>query len=47
MKAAFFLEERDIMALGCSPWLTKLHYAFQVRTCCTYISMLCDISPFF
>lgn len=25
----FFEEERDIMALSNSPWITKLHYAFQ------------------
>ena len=27
--AAFFSEERDIMAHNSSPWLTKLDYAFQ------------------
>ncbi|UYV61321.1 CIT [Cordylochernes scorpioides] len=27
--AAFFAEERDIMANAASPWLTKLHHAFQ------------------
>ncbi|XP_056008615.1 citron Rho-interacting kinase-like isoform X2 [Ostrea edulis] len=26
---SFFEEERDIMALSNSPWITKLHYAFQ------------------
>ena len=29
IQAAFFNEERDIMALATSPWLTSLHYAFQ------------------
>ena len=33
--SAFFSEERDIMARNCSPWLTKLDYAFQV---CTILS---------
>ena len=26
---SFFEEERDIMAGATSPWITKLHYAFQ------------------
>ena len=26
---SFFEEERDIMAYSISPWLTKLHFAFQ------------------
>ena len=26
---SFFDEERDIMAGATSPWITKLHYAFQ------------------
>ena len=26
---SFFEEERDIMARATSPWITKLHYAFQ------------------
>ena len=32
-QAAFFNEERDIMAWGTSPWLTSLHYAFQDSSC--------------
>ncbi|XP_067132283.1 citron Rho-interacting kinase-like isoform X3 [Centruroides vittatus] len=28
---AFYEEERDIMAKSSSPWITKLHYAFQDR----------------
>ena len=31
-QAAFFNEERDIMAWTTSPWLTSLHYAFQDPT---------------
>ena len=27
--SSFFEEERDIMASASSPWLTKLHFAFQ------------------
>lgn len=26
---SFYEEERDIMAKATSPWITKLHYAFQ------------------
>jgi citron Rho-interacting kinase len=29
LQISFFEEERDIMALSNSPWITKLHYAFQ------------------
>ena len=32
IQAAFFLEERDIMAWTTSQWLTSLHYAFQVSS---------------
>ena len=40
-QAAFFLEERDIMAWTTSPWLTSLHYAFQVsRILTVYISCM-------
>ncbi|KAL4223686.1 hypothetical protein ACF0H5_017154 [Mactra antiquata] len=28
-EVSFYEEERDIMALATSPWITKLHYAFQ------------------
>lgn len=31
--AAFYEEERDIMAHAVSPWLTSLQYAFQVGPC--------------
>ena len=28
----FYEEERDIMTEATSPWITALHYAFQVRS---------------
>ena len=28
-QAAFFKEERDVMAMSQSPWITTLHFAFQ------------------
>jgi serine/threonine protein kinase len=30
-EAAFFREERDVMAQTTSPWLVTLHYAFQTH----------------
>ena len=32
LKAAFFMQERDIMAWNRSPWITSLSYAFQDAT---------------
>ena len=29
LQITFYEEERDIMAKATSPWITKLHYAFQ------------------
>ena len=41
-QAAFFLEERDIMAWATSPWLTSLHYAFQDST---HLYLVMDFHP--
>lgn len=42
LQAAFFSEERDIMAWASSPWLTSLHYAFQDQTC---LYLVMDFHP--
>lgn len=31
VQVMFYEEERDIMTEAVSPWITALHYAFQVR----------------
>ncbi|CAG0880753.1 unnamed protein product [Cyprideis torosa] len=36
-KSSHFEEERDIMALACSPWLVSLHYSFQDSECLHFI----------
>jgi citron Rho-interacting kinase len=40
--AAFFLEERDIMAWTTSQWLTSLHYAFQDSS---HLYLVMDFHP--
>ncbi|CAK9304972.1 unnamed protein product [Gordionus sp. m RMFG-2023] len=40
--SAFFWEERDIMARASSPWIVKLHFAFQDAK---YLYMIMDYMP--